>query len=319
MKDRWPAFLFYVRDFWTSESVEQMSAADVGLYLFLLCRQWETGSLPADANAVRRLCVGILGVEHASFEKVLSCFPMCDDGRLRNERLEAERDRLRGKSAGASKSAKIRWHGPKKKGPRASPSDANAMRTQCERNASEWNGREENLTGASHLSAFGNAEPLRDDTSHVEAPHEPAEDAPRERPPNRPPPIEVEAVPDDGSAEPAGAKRKRGGGGGNAMTRHWDAEWARLRPDHGPFPWTKGHAVALARCAKFPGSSPEEVCRRITRLLASQDAFHLRTATPQSLQSAWANLPADIVRPMTERERILATPIPEYPYPPSRP
>ncbi len=138
-------------------------------------------------------------------------------------------------------------------------------------------------------------------------------------PSKRAEPIEVEAVPDDGSAEPAGAKRKRGGGGGNAMTRHWDAEWARLRPDHGPFAWTQAHAVALAKCAGNPGSSPEEVCRRITRILASQDPFHLRAATPCVLRQQWSNLPADIVRPMTERERILATPIPEYPYPPSRP
>lgn len=153
-------------------------------------------------------------------------------------------------------------------------------------------------------------EPIANGQAHSEAPGISTE---QPRPP-RPAPLEVEAVPDDGSADPPTPARKRSGGG-NAMTRHWDAEWARLRPDHGPFPWTNGHAAALARCAKFPGSSPEEVCRRITRLLASQDGFHLRTATPQVLQSVWANLPADVVRPMTERERILSTPIPEYPRP----
>lgn len=109
MNDPRPAFLFYPRDFWTAESVETMTAADIGVYLFLLCRQWETGSIPGDAAAVLRLCSSIAGVAHADVERVLVQFPIGVDGRRRNARMEFERSLADERSAKASNKAKERW------------------------------------------------------------------------------------------------------------------------------------------------------------------------------------------------------------------
>jgi uncharacterized protein YdaU (DUF1376 family) len=124
VNDPRPAFLFYSRDFWSAEAVELMTAADVGVYLFLLCRQWETGSLPPDAAAVRRLCQRIAGADAADLERVLGQFPVDPDGRRRNPRLEFERKLADEQSQRQSARATTRWTRwrAEKQG-----SDANAM------------------------------------------------------------------------------------------------------------------------------------------------------------------------------------------------
>ena len=155
MNDPRPAFLFYHRDFWSSEAVELMSYEEVGLYLYLLSRQWESGSIPSDANALRTLCRRNAGDLDSALQTVLKCFEKSAPGRLQNRRLEFERARLDAKTASARQSAKSRWEAFKSPGdPEKADSDANAMRshsdrnaiavrTQCDRNASEGKGRED--------------------------------------------------------------------------------------------------------------------------------------------------------------------------------
>jgi len=111
--------------------------------------------------------------------------------------------------------------------------------------------------------------------------------------PNEPAALEVEAVPDDG--EPPGKARRRARvGGGTPLTAHWDAEWTRTgRPL--AFAWTKADAIALAECAKLPESSPEEVCRRITRLLESRDPWQMANATPRLVRSQWNRLGVSVL------------------------
>jgi uncharacterized protein YdaU (DUF1376 family) len=147
VNDPRPAFLFHVRDFWTSEAVETMTAAQIGVYLFLLSRQWETGSLPSDATAVLRLCSSIAGVAHADVEVVLMQFPLCADGRRRNARMEFERSIADERSANASNKAKGRWD--RWRAQKRGSVDAGAVPQQCRSSATamqvrEGKGREEN-------------------------------------------------------------------------------------------------------------------------------------------------------------------------------
>jgi hypothetical protein len=284
--------------FYDSERVARLSPAAEALYIRLLCRCFAHGSLPSTSDFVKPMFPKFADGWDALWEEVRPLFDEVD-GRLVNERATAEREHSL-KVLNARREAGKAGGRPSKTVREANAfhlkSKAEPQPNQCEPQdrTGQDRDRTERDPSVSQISAH---------------PRGACET-----------PLEVEALPDDGSdSMPAAPKpRKPRANGGNAMTRHWDAEWERLRPDHGPFPWTNGHAAALARCSKFPGSSPEEVCRRITRLLASQDKFHLRSATPQMLQSVWANLPADAVRPLSQMEMILQQPIPDYPPSPTR-
>jgi len=158
--------LFHVRDFWTSEAVELMTFEEVGVYVFLLSRQWETGSIPSDANALRTLCRRNATNLEAALRTVLRCFDDVGNGRLQNRRLEFERTRLEEKSGKASASAKARWEAFKAAGdPRKADSmrsqcerTADAMPTQCDRNASEGKGREGNTRDSTPLTPLARGE-----------------------------------------------------------------------------------------------------------------------------------------------------------------
>lgn len=86
-----PAFQFYANDF--MDSTRFMEANAVGLYVRCLCIQWTQGGLPKDA---RTLSKGV-GMDFEEFERawpaIASKFEVCDDGLLRNRRLEAVRSR----------------------------------------------------------------------------------------------------------------------------------------------------------------------------------------------------------------------------------
>lgn len=253
MNDPRPAFLFHVRDFWTSEAVELMSFEEVGVYLFLLSRQWETGSIPSDANALRTLCRRTAGDIDGALRTVLKCFEDAGNGRLQNRRLEFERARLEEKSGKASASAKARWEAfkatgdPKKADSMRTHSErsANAVPSDCDRYASEGKGREGNTR---------------------------EEKIPR---------------------APRAPKVKREGG--TPSTRHWDAEWARTRPNE--WTWQPKDFAALAKCLELASGSHQEVCRRISVLLGSTDPFHLRSASPGLLLSQWPNMGFQVVTP----------------------
>lgn len=84
-----PAFMFYADDFLAGTL--EMSQEEVGQYIRLLCHQWNRGSIPAETEKQQRLTGGCVSVD------VLAKFRLCEDGQLRNERLEAvrsERDRF---------------------------------------------------------------------------------------------------------------------------------------------------------------------------------------------------------------------------------
>lgn len=101
-----PAFQFYADDF--IGGTVDMKAEEVGAYIRLLCHQWTRGGL---VNDLSRLVI-VTGCNEATTSHVLTKFEPCNDGLLRNIRLEVVRganEEWREKSrAGGKASAKSR-------------------------------------------------------------------------------------------------------------------------------------------------------------------------------------------------------------------
>jgi uncharacterized protein YdaU (DUF1376 family) len=105
-----PAFQLYADDFISGTS--DMTDAEVGLYMRLLCAQWSRGGLPNDIEELLRFSRGSTTLQA---ERVKRKFVVGDDGQLRNARLEAEREkqavwreksRLGGKKSGVVRNSK---------------------------------------------------------------------------------------------------------------------------------------------------------------------------------------------------------------------
>ena len=107
-KRKAPAFQFYADDFLAGTS--DMSAEEVGGYIRLLCHQWTKGSIPNDPDRAGRMAT-LLGSPSLGY--VLAKFSLCDDGMLRNERLEqvrADQDAYKAKQATAGRNGALkRW------------------------------------------------------------------------------------------------------------------------------------------------------------------------------------------------------------------
>lgn len=83
-----PAFQFYADDFIAGTS--DMSNEEVGAYTRLLCGQWGKGGLPNDPDRLSRMAGGMA---QPSLGHVLSKFRLCDNGFIRNDCLESERQK----------------------------------------------------------------------------------------------------------------------------------------------------------------------------------------------------------------------------------
>ena len=107
-KRKAPAFQFYADDFLAGTS--DMSPEEVGGYIRLLCHQWTKGGIPNDEERAARMA-GLMG--SPSIRYVLAKFSLCDDGMLRNARMEsvrAESEAYRSSQSEAGrKGAIIRW------------------------------------------------------------------------------------------------------------------------------------------------------------------------------------------------------------------
>ena len=107
-----PAFQFYAADFLVGTS--SMTCAEVGIYIRLLCHQWDRGGLPNDPEALAKLAmIHADGLDSTAIAPLMAKFQQCEDGLLRNERLaetRAKRDAYfdQKRQAGA-KGAKKRW------------------------------------------------------------------------------------------------------------------------------------------------------------------------------------------------------------------
>src|SRR3954470_24956005 len=103
-----PAFDFYAERW--SHGTRHMSKTERSDYLDLLVFQWTELAIPSDLQAVAR----ILGYKRPAQipQAVLEKFPLCDDGKRRNPRLEIiraeQRERIRKKSEQRKAAAKTR-------------------------------------------------------------------------------------------------------------------------------------------------------------------------------------------------------------------
>ncbi len=100
-----PQFDFFPRDFLAATI--GWPAATRGHYITLLCVQWEQGSLPADPKRLEAISPGVA----AEWAELEGKFPVGEDGKRRNPRLEKERAYRDSRSAAGKAAAAARWSG----------------------------------------------------------------------------------------------------------------------------------------------------------------------------------------------------------------
>lgn len=129
-----PAFLLYVKDILFDGKVEAMTTEEFGAYVRLLCMSWyekPVATIPADDEVLARWTRLSPETWSKCRSAVLSPFKQSIEGRMVQPRLSLEYRKLveskKKKSIDASKAAKAGWK--KRKG------DADAMRPQCDGNA----------------------------------------------------------------------------------------------------------------------------------------------------------------------------------------
>jgi len=87
-----PAFQFYPKDFLTDVNVASMTLHELGAYTKLLCLCWLEGSLPAEVDALARLCRVSPTCFGRLWPALAPCFTVVN-GRLIQGRLERERQK----------------------------------------------------------------------------------------------------------------------------------------------------------------------------------------------------------------------------------
>ncbi len=130
-----PYFRFFPGDWLSSSKVQLMDDAERGIYIMLLAAAWNFPdcTLPADIETCRRLA---RSKRRSKVEKVLrTCWELTENG-WRNDRELIENAYATEKHTKAVLSAKARY--VKETIP------ANAMRTQCERNANQNQNQNQN-------------------------------------------------------------------------------------------------------------------------------------------------------------------------------
>jgi uncharacterized protein YdaU (DUF1376 family) len=105
-----PSFPLYASDFLGSPSVLSMSMTERGVYITLLCAQWELGSLP---TAMKPMAALLKGVNEKQLSRMwptnlAGCF-VERGGRLINPRLERERKKQVDYRRRQSDNAEKRW------------------------------------------------------------------------------------------------------------------------------------------------------------------------------------------------------------------
>ena len=88
--------------------------------------------------------------------------------------------------------------------------------------------------------------------------------------------------------------RKEATGAAADCRRHWDAEWRRTRLGT-DWSWNARDASAVAKILSANrDATPEEVCRRMTRLLEDSDAWIAKNARPALLEDRWSQFAVEV-------------------------
>ena len=130
----------YVRDF--IAATLGWSAEEKGHYLTLLMIQWDRNGLPPELDRLERLSPGVGAVWDILADK----FPICEDGKRRNHRLESHRSKClelkQRRSEAAKRGATARHNSSKRK--------ATAERPQSDRRATAEQPQGNRRANASH-------------------------------------------------------------------------------------------------------------------------------------------------------------------------
>lgn len=116
-----PAFQFYPDDFLGSGKVGTMTPDEVGVYVMLLCLDWNENGFTFDPKKLARWC----RTSRAKFQKAWAAVGECfveKDGRMFNPRLEMERAKQAENRAKKVAAAESRWN---------APASAPAMPVEC--------------------------------------------------------------------------------------------------------------------------------------------------------------------------------------------
>jgi uncharacterized protein YdaU (DUF1376 family) len=85
-----PAFQFYASDFYSGTA--EMTTAEVGGYILLLCHQWDRGSVPGDSlKKLAQIMRCSPATTRSVWTAISAKFPKGEDGEYRNARLERAR------------------------------------------------------------------------------------------------------------------------------------------------------------------------------------------------------------------------------------
>lgn len=98
-----PAFQFYAADFMIG--IMGMSDEETGVYIKMLSTQWLHGSLPNCKKTIKKM----INSSKIPSEMVMRKFAICDDGFLRNERMENVREKQKSFVATRKDNANKRW------------------------------------------------------------------------------------------------------------------------------------------------------------------------------------------------------------------
>jgi uncharacterized protein YdaU (DUF1376 family) len=114
-----------------------MTFYEQGLYVYLLCRQWQVGSIPSDVSSIARIVKEPLEIVQAAWERIGPCWTPRENGTLVQERLEREKLALEDFSARQAERGKLGGRPPKPGKPPLSEGLANEKRTKSERKAAK--------------------------------------------------------------------------------------------------------------------------------------------------------------------------------------
>lgn len=122
-----PWFPLFGRDFLAATT--GWTAEERGHYITLLIVQWEQGALPDDVKRLELISPGIRSCWKAISDK----FPVCSDGRRRNNRLEHERSKASDRTEKARQSASKLWAAKRQdEAPLPCPSYPNPQPAGCD-------------------------------------------------------------------------------------------------------------------------------------------------------------------------------------------
>lgn len=130
MAEKLPYFKFYPADFMGSGKVQMMGPVERGIYISLLCQEWQEGPLPDNPTILARVASATPDQMEEAWPLVRRCFSTNEDGELIHPRLEEEReaalDRRRKAQKAARASARVRRADAQASAQADAPADAGA-------------------------------------------------------------------------------------------------------------------------------------------------------------------------------------------------